>query len=513
MALDRSKPFDHAASDDTRGFVSLVGGGPGDPNLLTLRGKRCLEQADVVLYDYLVNPRILEHCPRAQLICLGRHGHGKITSQEEINRQMVELAAEGKRVVRLKGGDPAVFARAADEIAALRSAQIPFEIVPGITTALASGSYAGIPITHGERASAVALVTGQERPGKSESNLDFAGLAGFPGTLVFYMGITTARDWTSALIAAGKSPDTPAAVVRRCSWPDQETIRCTLGTLADEVERRRLRPPAITIVGEVVAHAIDDNWFARRPLAGTTVLVARPIDQAEPLRKDLEDLGAEVFVQPAIVISPPADWGPVDAALARIAEFDWIVFSSANGVRSLLDRLLKTADLRALQSVKLAAIGPGTADELARYHLRADLIPTEFRAESLATALAPEARGKRFLLARASRGREVLADELRAAGGRVEQIVVYTSTDVTTPDPDVAQRLKDGKIDWCLVTSSAIARSLVSLFGEDLSKTRLASISPITSEVLRELGFPPAAEAGEYTMPGLIEIVRRQQAT
>jgi uroporphyrinogen III methyltransferase/synthase len=491
------------------GKVYLVGAGPGDPGLITWRGVECLRQADAVLYDYLVNPRILMHArPDAEVVCLGRHGRDRIMPQSEINDRMIELARQGRTVVRLKGGDPTIFGRLAEELDALAAAGIPFEIVPGITAALAAGSYAGLCITQRDEASAVALVTGHEQEDKLASGLDFNALARFPGTLVFYMGVTTARQWTVALMAAGKPADSPAAIVHRCSWPDQTVIATTLGRVADEIVATRMRPPAIVVVGEMAAPAATHDWFSKRPLFGKRVLITRPIDQAEALERRLAELGAMCLWQPAIEIGPPADWAPVDAALARLEEFHWLLFSSANGVRYLLDRLLACgADLRRLADIQLAAIGPGTAEELARYYLKANLVPKEFRAESLAAALVPDARGQRFLLARASRGREVLAEELIAAGGIVEQVVVYSSRDVEQADPEIAAALSAGRIDWITVTSSAIARSLVNLFGDDLHKSKLASISPITSTTLRELGHKPAAEAREYTMEGIAEAI------
>lgn len=493
------------------GKVYLVGGGPGDPGLITLRGCECLARADVVLYDYLVNPRILEHAaPQAERISLGRHGRETILPQAEINRRMVELARSGKTVCRLKGGDPAVFARAADEVDALEQAGIPYEIVPGLTAALALGSYTGIPLTHAGSASAVALIAGHERDAKPEPSLDYKALAAFSGTLVFYMGVTTVHQWSRELLAHGKPADTPAAVVRRCGWPDQRVYRCTLGTLAALVERERLRPPALMVIGEVVGLATTPSWFDRLPLRGVSVLATRPADGRDPLVGRLTELGARVFAQPAIEISPPADWEPVDAALRRIQEFDWLVFSSANGVRSVLDRIgLKHGDLRILGRTRLAAIGPGTAAALAEYHLRADLVPSEFRAESLADSLTPLASGRKILLARASRGREVLAERLREAQAHVEQVVVYQSRDAAAADPEIHEALRAGRIDWVTVSSSAIARSLVALYGEDLRQSKLVSISPVTSETLAGLGFPPAAEATAYTIDGLVAALCR----
>ncbi len=490
------------------GTVYLVGAGPGDPGLLTLRGRQCLERADVVLYDYLANPLILAHAGKAELISLGRHGRDRILPQEEINRLMVERALAGQVVVRLKGGDPAVFARAGEELEALAAAGVPFEMVPGVTAAIAAASYTGIPITHRDQASAVALITGRERDDKPASDLDFDALAKFPGTLVFYMGVTTAKEWTAALIAAGKPADTPVAIVRRCSWPDQQTITTTLGEVNSVIEARRLRPPAITIVGPVTRLGLDYDWFTHRPLSGVSVLVARPLAQIAPVRAQLAELGAEVLSAPAIEITDPADWQPVDAALARVADFDWLVFSSANGVERLLNRLLIKSDLRALAHIRIAAIGPGTAEALVRYHLKADLVPKEYRAESLAEDLSMRARGRKFLLARASRGREVLAEELIAAGGQVEQVVVYTSRDIERPPAPIAERMVAGRVDWVLVTSSAIARSLVRMFGDELRRSRLASISPVTSATLRELGFEPAVEAEPYTLPSLVGAIQ-----
>ena len=493
------------------GKVYLVGAGPGDPGLITFRGVECLRRADLVLYDYLVNPAVLDHAPRsAELVCLGHHGVQRSAPQGEINARMIAAARAGKTVVRLKGGDPVVFGRGAEEADALRNAGVPLEYVPGVTAALAAAGYAEIPITHSNLSSAVALVTGQECDSKQGPPLDYGALAGFPGTLIFYMGIASAEHWSEALMRAGKPPDTPVAIVRRCSWSDQTTVRCTLGSVAEVIHQRGLRPPAVIVVGEVVARAPEVSWFAARPLFGTRVLVTRPREQADALFEPLNALGAEVLVQPAIRISDPPDWAPVDAALRELDRFDWLVFFSSNGVRFLLDRLCSTlGDLRRLGSVKLAAIGPGTEGELARYHLRADLVPGEYRAEDLAAALSAEARGRRFLLARASRGREVLAEQLTAAGAAVRQVVVYSSTDVEEPDPAVREALLSGRIDWITVTSSSIARSLVGLFGEELRRSRLASISPVTSEVLRQAGFAPAVEASVYTMPGLVEAILR----
>ena len=491
------------------GTVYLVGAGPGDPGLITLRAVQCLGQADLVLYDYLANPAALEHAsPSAELVCLGHHASGRRHTPDEITTLMLAGAREGKTVVRLKGGDPSVFGRGVDETDALRGAGIPYQIVPGITAGLAAAAFSEIPITHHNVASAVALITGQERHSKTESRLDFGALAGFPGTLIFYMGVKRADEWSGALIEHGKPADTPVAIVRWCSWAKQQTFRCTLSTVEKAIDKHGLRPPSLFIVGDVVGHAPQLSWFAARPLFGRCVLVAGSPNTSDKLRHRLASLGADVITEPAIRITDPPDWSPVDSALDELGDYDWLVFSSGNGVDHLLGRLLERGgDLRCLGGVKLAAIGPGTAERLTRYHLQADVVPERFNAESVAQTLAGDAQGRRFLLARASRGRQLLADELEQAGAHVDQIVVYSSVDVEEPNRDVAEALAGGKIDWVVVASSATARSLVRLYGEDLRNAKLVTISPLTSTAFRELGYEPAAEASPYTTDGLVDAI------
>jgi uroporphyrinogen III methyltransferase/synthase len=497
----------------TAGKVYLVGAGPGDPELITLRGVECLKRADVILYDYLVGPGILRQAsPSALKQCLGQHGRGKLWTQDEICEQLVTYAQQGKTVVRLKSGDPAVFGRIAEELAALRRAGIPYEIVPGITAAVSVAACSEIPITHRDVASAVAFITGRENPTKGEPQLDFSALARFPGSLVFYMGVTTAQVWIGQLIAHGVPPSTPTAIVRRSSHPDQLTIRCRLDEVVDRLHRPRImRPPVIVVVGAAVEEGRVPPWFEQRPLFGQSVLITRAGDQLDDLAKPLLELGAEVLYQPTIVIEPARDPTPLDAAIKRLSDFDWVVFSSRNGVRHFLDQVLSTGhDLRVLANCRLAAVGPGTAEELAKYFLRCDLVPsTEFRAEELAKSLAPHAAGKNCLLIRASRGREVLSEMLVAAGAKVEQVVAYQSVDVETADPVIAKRLAEGEIDLVTVTSSAIARSLHRLFGDHLKQTRLVSISPVTTATLLELGVPPTVEAATYTMPGVVDAIRK----
>lgn len=487
------------------GCVYLVGAGPGDPGLITMRGAELLRRADVVLYDFLVNPLILQFVQEdTETVCLGRHGKGRLLSQGEVNQKMIGFAVAGKIVVRLKAGDPAVFARVAEETDALDAAGVLWEIVPGITASFAAPSYAGISVTNRDNASAVAMVTGQEKESGEGSKLDYAALAAFPGTLIFYMGVTTAPLWTQKLIQAGRDPKTAATIIHRCSWNDQQVIPCRLESVVEELSNRQMRPPAVIVIGNTSDAAPTVSWFERKPLLGQTILITRPQQQSYEMCRSLTELGAGCLIQPAIEIAPPQDWAPVDAALESLANYDWLVFSSGNGVRALLDRLcLSHGDLRRLQGIHLAAIGPSTAEALSQYHLSADLVPTEYRAEALAEKLVGKAKGERFLLARACRGREILAEQLSAAGGTVDQIVVYESRDVLAPDPTVAAAVGGDQVDWITVTSSSIARSLVSMFGEELRRVRLASISPVTSQVLQECGHKPAVEAKEYTTAGL----------
>ena len=498
------------------GKVVLVGAGPGDPGLITMRGVEWLRRADAVLYDYLVNPEILRHTNETcDLIFLGQHGRASIWPQSRINDRLVTLAKQGKIVVRLKSGDPMVFGRAADELDAILKSDIPFEIVPGITAALAAGSSAGIPITHRDHASSVALITGQEGKGKSTTALDFDALARFPGTLVVYMGVTTAKSWTESLIAAGKPGNTPTALIRRCSWPNQQTIHCRLDeVIANLTPYKKFPPPVIAIIGNVTELAERLSWFQYRRLFGKRILVTRPRHQADALVTLLAEQGADAICYPAIQIEDPHDWDSVDTMIGRLAGFEWLVFSSANGVERFIGRIFELGeDARTLAGTKLASIGPATSAKLLEYGLRADLEASEYRAESLANDLSPHVRNAKVLLARASRGREVLSQMLTEAGATVEQVVVYQSEDTAVPDYKIMNDLAAGKIDWVTVTSSATARSLHRLFGESLNSSKIASISPITSNVLRQLGIEPSAEASVYTMPGLVDAICRSESS
>jgi uroporphyrinogen III methyltransferase/synthase len=496
--------------------VFLVGAGPGDPGLLTLRAVECLQQADLVLYDKLVPPRLLDFArPGAERVCVtdlpGEHPQ----RWPHIHRTLIEEAKKGKVVVRLKGGDPLVFGRGGEEAEELRHAGLPYEIVPGVTAGLAAAACAEIPLTHRRHASAVALVTGHENPAKPGSALDWAALARFPGTLVIYMGFARLESIARSLIEHGKAPDTPAAVVSAASTGHQQTLEATLAELPEAVRAAGLAAPAVIFVGPVAGQRPARSWFERRPLFGQRVLVTRPRGQAGDFVRRLEQLGAVPYVLPAVEIKPLDDWSAVDAVLARLAEFDWLVFTSANGVHAFLGRLRATGrDVRALGRVKLAAIGPGTADALRGYHLDADLVPATYRSEDLAAALAERAAGKRILLARADRGRDVLPQELGKVA-TVEQVAVYRQVDALAGESEVIDAFRRGELDLVTLTSANIARALLKALDETCrervgsGKVRLVTISPVTSAAVRELKLPVAAEATEFTADGLIEALVR----
>jgi len=498
----------------TGGIVYLVGAGPGDPGLLTRRGHDLLAIAEVVVYDHLAAPRLLDLAPPGALrISAGKSiGHCTL-AQAEINDVLVEHARLGRRVVRLKGGDPYVFGRGAEEAEHLRAHGIPFLVVPGVTAALGATSYAGIPVTHRDAASAVAFVTGHghDEP-DSPGRLDWPALARFPGTLVVYMGVTRLAALCRTLIREGKSPSTPAAMVQSGTTARQRTVVGTLDDIPDLVARSGLGPPALLVVGDVVARRPGLAWFEASPLFGRRIVVTRPADESDRSAASLEALGAEVLAAPTVAILPIAALGPLDRAIDRLGSFDWLVFTSANGVRHFLDRLeARGRDLRALGPVRLAAIGPATAEALARYRLKADLVPDSYRSEALAEALAARVAGKRVLLARADRGRPILKDELERVA-HVEQVAVYRNADVDALPPAVLARIEEGTVDWITLTSSAIAERLHALLPEAARlrvgrEIRLATISPVTTAAVARLGWTVAAEAAVFTWDGVVEAI------
>ena len=496
------------------GKVYLIGAGPGDPGLFTLKGKRCLEEADVVAYDALANPRLLLHAkPGAELIYVGKRGGEHALPQDEIGNLLVDRARAGKIVARLKGGDPFVFGRGGEEAEELAAAGIAFEIVPGVTSAVAAPAYAGIPLTHRDFTSTVAFVTGHEDPTKEETSVAWDKIATGIGTLVFFMGVGQLPEIVKRLVEHGRSPETPAAVIR---WGTRAEQRVVTGTLATLVDRSAgVKPPALIVVGEVVTLREKLRWFEDKPLFGRRILVTRAREQASAFSQRLEAAGAEVIEFPTIQIEPPESWGPLDAAIGRLREYQWVIFTSANGVRHFWDRLHNAGrDARDLFGITVCAIGPATAAALQDRGVRADVVPPEFKAEALAEALASEGmRGARVLLARAAEAREVLPAELTRGGATVDVVPAYRTVRNTANAEELRAMLRDGKIDAVTFTSSSTVRYFLELVGpEGIERLRgvvVASIGPITAETAARHGITSDVMPDSYTIPALAEALIR----
>ncbi len=497
-------------------MIYLVGSGPGDPGLLTVKGQRCLQEADAIVYDRLAPEALLDQARSdAELIYVGKLPGDHSMSQEDINAVLVRLGKEGKTVVRLKGGDPYIFGRGSEEALELISAGLPFEVVPGITSGVAAPAYAGIPVTHRNVSTSVAFITGHEDPTKGRSDVDWQKIANGADTLVLYMGIGRIGEISRQLIAAGKPAETPVACVRWGTKTEQRTITGTLENIAETVREAKLQPPAIIVVGDVVSlREFGLDWYERRPLFGRRVVVTRARAQAGELSVELEKLGAEVREFPTIEIQPPQDFGPLDGAIQELDSFDWIVFTSVNGVDAFLERLRHLGlDLRAVpRGAKIAAIGPATAERLIEAGLRVDVVPDEYRAESLLEALDIESlSGQRILIPRARVAREVLPETLREAGAEVIVPPAYETVPISEGADELAKLLESGDIDCVTFTASSTVDNFVGAFSDDasrlLSNAKVACIGPITSDTARKHGIRVDIEADEYTIPGLIEAV------
>jgi uroporphyrinogen III methyltransferase/synthase len=497
-------------------LVYLIGAGPGDPGLISVKGAECLAKADVVIYDYLSNPRLLIHCrPDAEKIYVGKKGSQHTLEQEGINKLLIEKASAGKIVARLKGGDPFVFGRGGEEAIALVDAGILFEVIPGITAAVAAPAYAGIPVTHRDLTSTFALITGHEDPNKEESSIDWAKVATGIGTIAFYMGVKNLPRIVQKLVENGRSPDTPVAVIRWGTKSCQQTVTGTLKEIVRKVEEAGLKAPAITIVGEVVKIRERLNWFESRPLFGRKIVVTRSRLQSSEFIEKIETLGAEAVEMPTIRIADPEDFGPLDEAIDSLDGFDWVVFTSVNAVGRFVDRLLsRGGDIRDLKGVKICAIGSATAEEVRNFHLRVDLVPPKYVAESIVEALLKEnaIKEKKFLLPRADIARSLLPDEIRKLGGEAVEVDVYRTVMEDEADQDIIQRLLDGDIDMVTFTSSSTVRNFAQILGGNRlekikSRTRFASIGPITTQTAKELGISVDTEASQYDIPGLVAMI------
>jgi uroporphyrinogen III methyltransferase/synthase len=508
--------------------VYLVGAGPGDPGLLTVRGRDLLEQAEVVVYDALSDPRLLVHAPDAQHLYVGKRAAAHSFTQAQINALLVEHGSAGKRVVRLKGGDPFVFGRGGEECEVLRDAGVPFEVVPGITAAIAAPCYAGIPVTHRDFNSSFTLITGHEKEeeykdeqakargaAQGSSDIDWPSIAKLP-CLAFYMGVKALPRITAKLIEHGMDRATPAATIQWGTTPRQRTVVATVSTLVAEVERAGITPPALTIIGRVVSLRETMNWFERRPLFGQTVVVTRTRHQASDLTRQLDALGAGVIEAPTIEIAPPADGSHVDQALARLHEYDWVVFTSANGVAETKRKLMQFGlDARVFGKAKLAAIGDATAEAIRQQLcLGVALCPESFVAEALADELERrgEVGGRKFLLLRADIARPILRERLEAGGAaQVHDVAVYETHPAKSLPPHLIDALDAGQVTWVTFTSSSTARNFIMLLGGDhktrLANVRLASIGPITTATLKEFDLTPTVEARTYNIPGLVAAI------
>ncbi len=500
---------------DKTGKVYLIGAGPGDPGLLTLKGRDCLAAADAVVYDRLADPRILSWAkPDAERIYVGKASSNHVMKQEDISKLLVKLAAEGKTVARLKGGDSFVFGRGGEEALLLKENNLPFEFVPGITSAVSVPEYAGIPVTHRKVAASFAVITGHEDPSRERSGINWKGLAVGVDTLVFLMGVENLKHIAEKLIENGRPADTPAALIRWGTHPEQRTLVTTLGKAYEDVVRTGMKPPAIFIVGEVVKLRESLNWFETKPLFGKTFVVTRARAQASVLTEKLEAEGAKVIEVPAIKIADPEDFRPLDAAQQNLVSYEWVIFTSANGVDLFFDRLLKNGkDARAFAGSKIAAIGSATADMLTAYGLTADLVPPSYKAEDLAETLLPQLHeGSKVLLARAKEARNVLPDTLKDAGANVEVVAVYeTVADCENRDELIAG-LKDKTIDCITFTSSSTVTNLLhSLDGDKelLGDVTLAAIGPITAKTMEKHGLKPTVCAETYTIDGLVDALNK----
>lgn len=499
----------------TPGCVSLVGAGPGDPDLLTLRGARCLREADVVLYDERLDRRLIDltrsDCER---IYVGKRGPFKSRPQEAIGDLLIERARQGQRVVRLKGGDPFVFGRGGEEALQLAAAGIPFEIVPGISAGAAVPAYAGIPLTHRDLATSAVLVTGHETPGQPASSVDWRRLAPLDSTLVIFMGVRKLDEIADQLLVHGRSPDTPVAVIEQGTSATQRTLVAELTHVADRAREAGVRSPALIVVGQVVGLRQQLAWFEKRPLFGKRILVTRRAAQADDLRDRLEKAGAEVHLLPLIEIGPPEDSAPLDRAIEQLPAADWIIFTSPNAVDFFFARLAQLdRDARALASTRIAVVGQTTADALLTHGIRADLIPVDASQDSLIAAFAEiPVEDQEILIPASAIGRAHIDDILRQRGARVHRVTVYENSPPAPGTVEIPASLTEGRIDLIVFASPSAVRNFGIVVGEKhahqlLSSAALACIGPTTARAVQNLGLPVHVQPDESSVPALVDAI------
>lgn len=499
------------------GKVFFIGAGPGDPGLITVRGKQLIDSADAVVYDALANSVLLpagaKATGRPELYYVGKRGGSKVpVTQDEINELLVRLAREGKRVVRLKGGDPFVFGRGSEEAQAMNDASVPFEIVSGITAGIAAAAYAGIPVTHRGLSTSVTFVTGHEDPAKATTQTNWSALAKSGGTLVLYMGVKTLPAIVAALIDGGMSGDVPAATIQWGTHPKQRTVVATLETIAAKAEEQRITAPAITIIGWSVVLRDELSWFERRPLFGRRIVVTRSTQQAPALTEKLRELGADVLEMPATQIAR-LDLAPLRAEIARLSQYAWLIFTSQNAISIFWEQLLgEGKDARALAGLKVAAVGPATAGALLQHGIAVDVIPARFVAEGLLEALQQrsDVGGTKVLYVTAEGARETLADGLRELGADVKAVEAYRSIVDGAGAEKLGRAIEAGNVDLATFTSASAVKGYVDAVGEDAAvRVPAASIGPQTSDALREHGIEVKAEAEESSLDGLAAAIIR----
>ncbi len=501
------------------GKVYLVGAGPGDPGLITVRGRQLLERAEVVVYDYLASTRLLKHIPKgAELVYAGKKGGVQHThTQEEINQMLVDFALSGKTVVRLKGGDPFIFGRGGEEVQQLAAHGIPFEVVPGVTSATAAATYAGIPITHRDYTASVAFITGHEDPTKEKTNIDWSRLATGAGTLVIYMGIKNLPTIVENLVKHGRDPKTPVAIVRWASTPEQQSVVGTLETIVERVRETGIKPPSLIIVGEVVNLRDTIDWFEQRPLFGKRIIVTRTREQASDLVAGLEELGACCLEYSTINIEPTDSYDILDGELERLNEYHWIVFTSLNGVEYFFNRLYaRGMDARNLKGPGIAVVGKSTADLLLKYGLRADLIPTAFTGEGLAESLLDQGvEGRNILIPRAELSREILPETLRGAGARVTIAPVYKNVPPQGRKDALRAELETGKVNMVTFSSSSTVSNFLTMVDAEsqeelerlLAGVRIAAIGPVTAKTVTDNGLKVDVQPEIFTIPEMIQAI------
>lgn len=513
---------------NSQGIVYLVGAGPGDIGLLTVKGLRCLQKAEAVIYDFHLNAQILNYIRHdAEFIYAGKRGGHHTMTQDEINAAIVAKAREGKIVCRLKGGDPFVFGRGGEEAQVLVEAGIPFEVVPGVSSSIAAPAYAGIPLTHRLYSSSFAVIPGYEDTTKDESAIDWAKLATGVGTLVFLMAVKNIDTLTAKLIEHGRRPDTPVAVVRWGTRSDQQTLVSTLKDIAAQVRENEIKPPAVMVIGDVVNLRQELSWYEKKPMFGQRILVTREHMEGFDV---LEDLGAEVVQFSTVDIVPPETWADIDAALDRIQTYDWLIFTSANGVKYFFGRMIeRELDIRELRGIRLCAIGPKTARALQQFGLRVDLVPAEFRAEGLIDAFikmkgstaeggvpapgtAGQLAGMRFLLPRAAQAREIFPDKVRELGGVIDLPVAYRAIKPDYHGKRLRRFLQEGRVTVVTFTSAATFTNFREIMGGDadelLKRVAIAVIGPVTARAVEKAGLQVTIMPEEATVEAMVDSIR-----